>query len=249
MKLTAQRSASVQVFIKFDNEIPLTLKKTSSVRELRQQVCEIVGMGSSNLRLFFNGENLQDECTLDFLVDGDIIEAFKGCSDGGPPPKRNKIFNEDQIKEALNESSEDSDSGMNLSKDNQSKKETETINLNQTEPAGKASETKENIEETIDEADDKTSSASAVNMDQIKGSDLEETDDDLWLEDLREKNNNGELKGTGSLLKQLRFYLGLPSLAQAEKRIVKSLLERIDIHSEWEKEKIKNFPENKKKES
>ena len=93
----------------------MRFRKTTSFGEVKQQFCERINLSSTSVRLFFNGERLQDESIIDFLRDGDVVEAFKGCSGGGPPLKKSKPFNEKfeerekQIVDALNESSEDSD--------------------------------------------------------------------------------------------------------------------------------------------
>ena len=224
------------IYIKLDNETTIRLKKTTSVGELKQQFCQRTNLSSKSVRLFFHGERLQDECTIDFLGDGDVVEAFKGCSGGGPPRKKTKPFNEKQIKDALNDSFEDSETELNAQED---ALETDN-NLSQRqddENNGKVP--------TIDKNMNEVSDISFIDIGKIKETKL---NDDLWLEELRVQNSNGELKGTSSLHVQLQFYLGLPSLAEAEKNIVKTTLERIKKHSEWKGEKIKIFPENKKKE-
>jgi hypothetical protein len=234
----------------------MKLKKTTSVGELKQQLCERINLSSSSIRLFFDGERLQDECIIDFLRDGDVIEAFKGCSGGGPPTKKLKPFNEDQIKDALNKSLEDSDDYMNAPED---ALETET-NLNLVKLNEKETE-RPKEEESNEEHDENNSkqrkdnraclrqdgenagkipaidrnmnvvsnSATIADMETMKEAKLK---DDLWLEELRVQKSNGELQGTSSLHMQLKFYLDLPTLAEAEKTIVKNLLERIKMHSE-----------------
>ena len=203
--------------------------------ELKQQFCQRTNLSSKSVRLFFHGERLQDECTIDFLRDGDVVEAFEGCSGGGPPRKKTKPFNEKQIKDALNYSFEDSETELNAHED-----ALETDNnlspRQDDENNGKVP--------TIDKNMNEVSDISFVDIGKIKETKL---NDDLWLEELRVQNSNGELKGTSSLHVQLQFYLGLPSLAEAEKKIVKTTLERIKKHSEWKGEKIKIFQKRRRK--
>ena len=89
-------------------------------------------------------------------------EAFKGCNGGGPPKKKSKPFNEDQIKAALNESSEDSDDDVNAnekffkSERNQNKVELEQKETDMTKEG-------ENREETINDTSDENSKESKEN--------------------------------------------------------------------------------------
>ena len=89
--------ASVTLSIKFDKETPMRLKKNASVGELRDQFCGKMDLNSSSMRLFFGGERLDDATLLEFFMDGDVIEVFKGCSGGGPPPRKFEQFSEKQI--------------------------------------------------------------------------------------------------------------------------------------------------------
>ena len=71
--------------------------------------------------------------------------------------------------------------------------------------------------------------------------------DDERKENVRSEFEKGNLDGKSNLHKQLKFYLTLPEIAKCERNIVKTLLERIRIHSEWEVEKDKNFHRVKNK--
>ena len=229
------------ITIKFDNETSMRLKKTASVGELKLLFCERTNLSYASVRLFFDGERLQDESILDFLRDGDLVEAFEGCDGGGPPKKKSKAFNDDQIKAALYKSSEDSDSDVNANEEtfkkenmcdsetwkqkhtDMSKGENNEENVN----AVNSKESKENRDcentENITAKDENMNVVSNTvpieDHEEIKGAKLK---DDLWLEELREKNSNGKLEGSSSLHLQLKFYLSLPSLAEAEKKIVKN---------------------------
>ena len=84
-------------------------------------------------------------------------------------------------------------------------------------------------------------------VEQIKEAGKEESENDCWLNDLRFKFESGGIPGSSSLHKQLKFYLELPQLTKTEENIVKMLLTRIEIHSNWEKEKDVQYPQKEKK--
>ena len=61
---------------------------------------------ASTIRIFLNGERLENKQIIKELKlnANDVIEAFIEISGGGPPQKKNKTFDDDQILEALNKS-------------------------------------------------------------------------------------------------------------------------------------------------
>ena len=118
------RETCLTIVVKFSEETPFRVKRISTVRELKKRFCDKLDLDISVLRFFWNGERLEDDCFFDFLDlnNGDAIEAFKGCSGGGPPSRKHQIYNEKQIQDALNESSEDFESDTNNSNDSTSEK-------------------------------------------------------------------------------------------------------------------------------
>ena len=61
--------------------------------------------------------------------------------------------------------------------------------------------------------------------------------DDEWIKNVRSEFLKGNLEGKSNLHKQLKFYMTLAEISKCEQNIVKTLLERIRIHSDWEAEK------------
>ena len=77
-----------------------------------------------------------------------------------------------------------------------------------------------------------------------KGEDKETED---LLKDLRIQIQTGEFSGKSSLHKQILFYMKLPKLQKFEKDLIKTLLERIRLHSILTIENKENFPKPQKK--
>ena len=196
----------------------MKLKKNTSVGEMKQLFCDDIGLDSSLTRLLFNGARLGNESTMEIFEDGDIIEAFKCCSGGGPQPKKSKLFTEDQIKAALSESSEDSESDSSSftyeafeTQDNEV-----PIIMDNHKTVDKSSEQmensdsrKSNTDKLQKEKDDRqecrekepdensnlvSTCHSNDDINKFKETGIE-TLDELWLEKLRRQNNNGELLG------------------------------------------------------
>ena len=244
------------------------MRQKSSVRDIRERFCEEMGMDFSTTRFLLNGERLEDRTELGMmrLEDYDIIEACKECIGGGPLPKKNLLSSEKQILDALNESSYDFESNEEQSEDNieHVKKLDEDISIQFKHNIKLTKDTKEMIEEKDNDlkTDDlltvkqrtpnnsnKTSLAKSLGKTSLNQEIKEDkTYDDSWLEALRLKSKSGSFQGKSSLHKQLKFYLGLPQLAKSEENIVKTLLERIEIHSDWEIELDEILPQVEKKE-
>ena len=99
-----------------------------------------------------------------------------------------------------------------------------------------------------DEADENINlSGRKEEVETIKEIEKEENENDGWLNDLRLKFKSGGVPGKSNLHKQLKFYLELPQITLTEQNIVKTLLTRINMHSNWEREKNQQYPQKEKK--
>ena len=302
---------------------------------MKKHFCSKLSIEASTIRLFLNGERLENNQTIRQLNlnPNDVIEAFREVSGGGPPQKKNETYNEDQIIEALNKSSdyEDSEdsfcgneeahipqdtnaeeiaavtapSGQEITTnehfdddmmasaqapscqefnknehfdDEMMEQETEDVNqpkdcskdeetftashckiiqedgtiisdeteqflMNQNDmDLVKENEKKENRLTTMDTSYDSI----GEDKSKLKEEENGEKEGENWLDVLRKKLNNEKNVGNTSIHKQLQFYLGLPNLTITEMKIVKSLSERLQMHSDWELEKKSLFPQKKK---
>ena len=106
----------VKLSIKLDETISMRVKEKLSVGEMKKCFCEKISIEASTIRLFLNGERLENKQTIKELnVNGkDVIEAFREISGGGPPQKKNQTYDEHQILEALNKSSDSDESEENF---------------------------------------------------------------------------------------------------------------------------------------
>ena len=75
---------------------------------MKKCFCEKMNIEESTIRIFLNGERLENKQIIKELKlnANDVIEAFREISGGGPPQKKNKTFDDKQILEALNKSSD-----------------------------------------------------------------------------------------------------------------------------------------------
>ena len=230
--------SSLMISIQFKQETEFNMRETSTVGDLIQKFCSKMDIDYSMTRLLLNGERLDEKLELNMLElqDDDIIEAFSECIGGGPIPKKILLNSEKQILNALDESYDGSESDEGPSEEKLEETNVKNDNLSKekekdAKDSGAHTEIKINEETSLDkelvslEASEETRN-------------LDETNDDEWMENVRTEFEKGNLKGNSSLHKQLTFYMKLPEIKRCEKNIVKTLLERIQIHSEWEAEKI-----------
>ena len=305
----------VSVRIKLDRNISLKVEENVSVGEMKKCFCKTISDEASTIRLFLNGERLENNQTIKELNlnANDVIEAFREISGGGPPQKKNLTYNENQIIEALNKSSDNDEFEDHFSEnegatiqqetnveefakdkaancqeikkqekveEGQTKEENAVVNepkectkdekaftpgpwkrfqedgevtSDVTEHAilvtnkndmnvVKVKEKMKNSLETEEKHQDRFVEEDTHVQEEEKG----EEEDEHWLDDLRRKLYNENIPGNTSIHKQLKFYLGLPNLTATEKNIVKSLSERLNIHSDWELERHTLFPPKRK---
>ena len=75
---------------------------------MKKSFCEKMSIEASTIRIFCNGERLENNQSIKGLNlnANDVIEVFREISGGGPPQRKNKTFDVEQIREALNKSSD-----------------------------------------------------------------------------------------------------------------------------------------------
>ena len=107
----------VKLSIKLDETISMRVKEKLSVGEMKKCFCEKINIADTSIRLFLDGERIDNKLTIKELnlTTNDVIEAFRETSGGGPPQKKNQTYNENQIREALNKSSDSEEAEINFS--------------------------------------------------------------------------------------------------------------------------------------
>ena len=212
-------------------EITMCMREDSTVENLLRKYCIRSGLEENTTRLLLNGERLDKKSKLGMLkLEGDdVIDVFLECRGGGPLPKKSKL-NSKEIFDALNESVDDVEFDNEESNKVLSEKEEEMVDECKQHPT--------NDEKGLD-----TYKTIQGNYLQDNDGRQTESDDDEVMEKVREEFNNGHFEGNSDIHKRIKFFMNLPRMAKFEQKIVKSLIERIRIHSEWEKEKNNNFPE------
>ena len=238
--------------------MPFEVGTNSTIRDLRKKFCDEMDLDISKTRFLLNGERLEDKSIIKMLnlEDSDKIEAFIECKGGGPPRNKKFLNSEEQILNALNESSECFDSDERQSETDLEVKKISDSRLDEQEIIDL--KVPENKKEMIRDSPTKELSTDENSNQVLHDNCFEEshrfdevqetnTDNDDWLDSVRSDFNHGMFDGTSSLHKKLKFYMKLPEISPVEQNIVKTLIERIKIHSEWESEKDQIFPQKEKK--
>ena len=214
------------------------MRSSSTVGDLKEQFCDKTKEDDNKTRFLLNGERLDDESILHLLnlEKGDKIEVFLECRGGGPP-KIKYLLNskEDQILDALNESSECSES--DAEKSNETFEHEDILqHLTDDKEIDHPQKTKQDEEESR-EAPTKMQEMDKVTPPILQEQlelDEKEMNDHEWLKTLKMEFKKGNFAGKTSLHKQLHFYMKRPEINKCEQNIVKSLIERIQYHSELE---------------
>ena len=189
------------------------MRKTGSIGELREKFCEMHNVKVARVRLILNGQRLDDENTLDALQLNDG-DVIDAFEElrGGGPPSKRNIFGNN--KEIL-----------------------EVLDAVQDTDGTSSDSSMDMIDEDKIELTDTESK-------KIEESEMKDTrsQNTLWIEELRDKFQNGELKATNDFHNQIIFYLQLPKLSLVETDILKRLVDRLEMYSDWEREKNKMYP-------
>ena len=113
----AAQDSPITVVIKIKRKTSYSVGKETSVGEIRRQVAAKMKCDPTTIRLFLNGERLEDKEQLNDLdlKKEDFIEIFKECTGGGPPQRHKQRFSDEQIIEALNTNYDDNDSEASCS--------------------------------------------------------------------------------------------------------------------------------------